>query len=258
MTEILINDFIILLLVFLRISAMLFTAPIFGHKALPPLAKIAFSLILTYIVFLTIDRSIVKFDINLAALVIYSMKELITGLIMGFVLNFVFWGVAFAGHYIGFDMGLMFAEVLNPFEDNQNNVVGEVLFFTTVMIFLLINGHHYIITGLVASFSVIPLAKYTINEPVYQLLIKYSLTVFTIAVKIASPILVSFFLVHLGEGIIARVIPNIQIFFVSQPVKIGLGITILITLVPFYVYAIKSLLHGYENQLLQLIKGMSI
>ncbi|NMB83644.1 MAG: flagellar biosynthetic protein FliR [Ignavibacteria bacterium] len=258
MTEILVFDFIVLLLVFLRISAMFVAAPIFGHKAIPPQIKLGLSLIVAYIVFLTIDKSSVSFELNLASLVVYSLKEIITGLIMGYILNFVFWGISFAGHLIGFDMGLMFAEVLNPFEESQNNVVGEILFFATVMLFLIINGHHYIITGLVASFKAIPLAKFTINEPVYHLLIKYAFTIFTIAIKIASPILVAFFLVHLAEGIIARVIPNIQIFFVSQPLKIGLGVTMIITLIPFYIYAIKSLLHGYENQLLELIKGMSV
>jgi flagellar biosynthetic protein FliR len=258
MTEILVFDFIILLLIFLRISAMFIAAPVFGHKAIPIIIKLALSLILAYIVFLTIDKSNISIELNLASLVVYSIKEIITGLIMGYILNFVFWGISFAGHIIGFDMGLMFAEVLNPFEETQSNIIGEILFFTAVMIFLLINGHHYIITGLVASFSAIPLAKYTINEPVYHLLLKFSFTVFTIAVKIASPILVAFFLVHLAEGIIARVIPNIQIFFVSQPLKIGLGVTMIITLIPFYIYAIKSLLHGYEEQLLKLIKGMSV
>lgn len=258
MTEILVYDFVIFLLVFLRISSMLFAAPIFGHKTIPPLVKIGLSLIIAYIVFFTIDKSSVRFDINMATIAIYSIKEIITGLIMGFILNFVFWGISFAGHLIGFDMGLMFSEVLNPFEDSQNNVIGEVLFFGTVLLFILINGHHYIITGLVASFSVIPIAKYTINEPVFGLIIKYSVAVFTIAIKIASPVLVAFFLVHLAEGIIARVIPNIQIFFVSQPLKIGLGFTMLITLVPFYVYAIKNLLHGYESKLMEMIKGMSI
>ncbi|MEW6194129.1 MAG: flagellar biosynthetic protein FliR [Bacteroidota bacterium] len=258
MTEILIKDFVIGLLIFIRIVSMLVSAPIFGHKAIPPLIKISLSIIITYIVFLTINKSNISLELNLIALAVYAIKEIITGLAMGFILNFVFWGISYAGSLIGFDMGLMFAEVLNPFEDMQNNVVGEILFFASVMIFILINGHHYIITGLVASFNVIPLAKYTINESVLQLFAKYSFAVFTIAIKIASPILVSFFLIHLAEGIIARVIPNIQIFYVSQPLKIGLGVAMITALIPFYVYAIKNLLQGYEYQLLQLIKGMSV
>jgi flagellar biosynthetic protein FliR len=68
--------------------------------------------------------------------------------------------------------------------------------------------------------------------------------------------MVSFFLVHLAEGIIAKVIPNIQVFFVTQPIKIGLGLVVIIAVIPFYVLVVKYLLQGYEYQLLELIRAM--
>lgn len=256
MTDILIADFIIVLFIFLRIAAMIFAAPIFAHNSIPILAKIFLALVIAYITFLTIDKSKINVDLNLITLIIYSIREIITGLIMGYVMNFIFWGVSYAGTYIGFDMGLMLAEVLNPMEEIQNNIIGEVFYYSAILIFILINGHHYVISGVVASFEVIPLGKYVINASVYQLLLKYSFVVFTIAVKIASPIIVSFFLIHLAESIIARIIPNIQIIFVTQPLKSGLGILLIIALIPFYVYAIKNLLQNYESNLLELIRAM--
>ena len=114
-------------------------------------------------------------------------------------------------------MGLMMAEVMNPLQETNNNVVGEVIFYISMMIFILINGHHYIISAVVASFNVIPIYRNTLTAPVVQMIVKYSFAVFTIAIKIASPVIVSFFLVHIAEGIISRVIPNIQVFFVTQP-----------------------------------------
>lgn len=256
MTNILIADFIIVLFIFLRIAAMIFSAPVFAHNSIPVLAKIFLALVIAYITFLTIDKSKINVDLNLVTLIIYSIREIITGLIMGYVMNFIFWGVSYAGTYIGFDMGLMLAEVLNPMEEIQNNIIGEVFYYTTILIFLLINGHHYVISGVVASFQVIPIGKYVVTASVHQLLIKYSFVVFLVAIKIASPIIVSFFLIHLAESIIARVIPSIQIIFVSQPLKSGLGIFLIIVLIPFYVYAIKNLLQGYESNLLELIRAM--
>ncbi|MFA7288195.1 MAG: flagellar biosynthetic protein FliR [Melioribacteraceae bacterium] len=256
MTGILINDFIIVILIFTRIIGVFSTAPIFGNRAIPIFAKIGLSIVISYIVFLTIDTSKIVVDQNFLAIVMFGAKELLTGIIMGFIINFVFWGISFAGFLIGFDMGLMMSEVMNPLDDTQGNVIGEILFYAAIMIFFIINGHHYIITGVVSSFAVIPIGKYTITEPVLNLLIRYSFMVFTVAVKIASPIMVSFFLVHLAEGIIAKVIPNIQVFFVTQPIKIGLGIVVIIAVIPFYVIVIKYLLQGYEYQLLELIRAM--
>ncbi len=256
MINIPIADFIIVLLIFMRIFAAFISSPIYGHESIPMLVRVFLSLVLSYIVFLTIDKSKIVVEFNLAWLFTNAVKEIITGLIMGFMLNFVFHGISYAGTLIGLDMGLAMSDVLNPMDGSSGNVIGEFIYFAAMLLFLLINGHHYIISGLVYSFTVIHLGKFTVSEPVYQLLIKYAGTVFIIAVKIASPIMVSFFLVHIAEGIISRVLPQMQIFFVSQPLIIGIGFILLASITPIYIYVIKYLLKGYEDNLVTLIKAM--
>lgn len=249
-------DFIIVFLIFVRVSTALIASPVFGSKTIPTLPKIFLSLVIAYIVYLTIDRSVVTNVPTGWMLVILSIKEAITGLVMGFMMQFVFWGVSYAGTLIGFDMGLTMAEVFNPSSEESGNVVGEFLYYGALMIFFLINGHHYIISSIKHSFSVIPLGKFTINKPVYDLIIIYSASIFIIAVKIASPIMVSFFLVHIGEGIISRIIPQMQVFFVTQPLKIGIGLLLLGSITPLYIYVIKNLMQDYENKLYNLIAAM--
>lgn len=256
MINIPVGDFILVLLIFLRIIAAFTSAPVYGDQSVPVLVRVFLSIIIAYIIFLTIDKSNIVVETNLAWLATNAVKEIITGLIIGFMLNIVFHGISYAGSLIGFDMELSMAESLNPFDATSNNVIGQVLFFGTVLIFLLINGHHYIISALVYSFSVVHLGNYSVNEPVYQLLVKYTGTVFVIAVKIASPILVSYFLIFLAEGIMTKVIPQMQVFFVTQPLIVGLGFILMAGLVPIYVYVIKFLLKGYENNLAVLIKAM--
>jgi flagellar biosynthesis protein FliR len=249
-------DFIIVLLIFVRVSTALIASPVFGSRTIPTLPKIFLSLIIAYIVYLTIDRSVLTNVPTGWMLVILSIKEAITGLVMGFMMQFVFWGVSYAGTLIGFDMGLTMAEVFNPSSEESGNVIGEFLYYGALMVFFLINGHHYIISSIKHSFSVIPLGKFTINKPVYDLIVIYAASVFVIAVKIASPIMVSFFLVHIGEGIIARIIPQMQVFFVTQPLKIGVGLLLLSSITPLYIYVIKNLMQDYENKLYNLIAAM--
>ncbi len=250
-------DFIIVLLIFLRISAAFFSAPVFSHTAIPVLVRVFLSLIISYIVFLTTDKSKIIVETSLGWLFVNGMMEIVSGLIIGFALNFVFHGISFAGSLIGFDMGLSMAETLNPFDGISSNIIGDVISVASLLLFILINGHYYVISGLVYSFSVIHLGRPTVTEPVYNLLVKYSAGVFLIAVKIASPFIVSYFLVYLSEGIIARVIPQMQVFFVTQPFILGLGFILLTALVPIYFYVIKYLLHGYEDNLASLIKAMA-
>lgn len=249
-------DFIIVFLVFVRISSALIASPVLGSRTFPTIPKIFLSLVIAYIVYLTIDRSALTSVPAGWMLIVLSFKEAITGLIIGFMLQFVFWGVSYAGTLIGFDMGLTMAEVFNPSAEDSGNIVGEFLYYGALMIFFLLNGHHYIISSIKHSFSVIPLGKFTINKPVFDLIVLYSASVFVIAVKIASPIMVSFFLVHIGEGIVSRIIPQMQVFFVTQPVKIGIGLALLGSITPLYIYVIKNLLQDYENKLYNLIAAM--
>ena len=258
MTGILIGDFLIVLFIFIRVLSMIFTAPVLGDAVIPATVKVFLSISIAYITFLTIDKTKIVVDVNIIAIAVNVLKEVLTGAIMGTMLNFVFYGISYAGTLIGFDMGLMFAQVLNPMQGTNENVIGDVISYGAIMVFIMLNGHHYLISAVVASFKFIPIAKYTITGPLLLLVLKYSFAVFTIAVKIASPILVSFFLIHIAEGIIARVIPNIQVFFISQPAKLAIGFAFLSSLIPIYIYIIKNLLSNFETQLQEIIKAMSV
>ncbi len=184
---ILVNDFVIVLLIFLRIVSAFAAAPIFGDKAIPAIVKIFLAFTIAYIIFLVLDTSAVKVQIELWWLFVNCAKEVITGLLIGYSLNLVFYGFSYAGVLIGFDMGLSMAQVLNPSDQTETNILGQFIYFIAVLIFFLINGHHYLIRGLAYSFQSVPIGKFTVNKSVLNLLIVYSANVFIIAVKIAAP-----------------------------------------------------------------------
>jgi flagellar biosynthesis protein FliR len=253
---ILVKDFIIVLLIFIRILSALIAAPVFGDKAIPTIAKIFLSFVIAYIIFLVMDTATVKVQVELWWLFMNVIKEIITGLLIGFSLNFVFYGFSFAGTLMGFDMGLNMAQVFNPSDETETDILGQFIYFIAILVFFLINGHHYLIRELAYSFKVVPVGKFTVNKSVIDLLISYSANVFVIAVKIAAPILISFFLVNIAEGITARVIPQMQIFFVTQPLKLGLGFMLLVFSTPLLIYVIKNLLKAFEDNLFTLVKAM--
>jgi len=255
-TDILITSFIIVLLIFVRILSAFIAAPVYGHSSIPSVAKIFISFVIAYIIFSAVDTSSIIIEFNVWWFLINILKEVVTGLIIGFSLNLIFYGFNFAGTFIGFDMGLAMAQVLNPVEETTGNVIGQIIYFLALMIFFMIDGHHYLIRALTYSFTIVPLGSYSLTGEVYELLVKYSFAVFVIAVKISAPILVSFFLVHIAEGILAKVIPQMQVFFVTQPLKIGIGFILLIMVIPIYFYVIKNLLGQFEYKLYTLVRAM--
>lgn len=249
-------DFILLFLIFLRISSTVVVAPFFGNRGIPVTVKLFISLVISYIIYLTIDRNLIPTIEANWTLFVFAIKEVIVGLTIGFMVQLVFYAVNYAGTLIGFDMMLSMAEVFNPYEDIQSNIIGEILYYGAIIIFILINGHHYLIQSLNYSFKAIPIGSFAISESLHLYLIKMTASVFVLAVKIASPILVSFFLVNIAEGIISRMIPQMQVFFVTQPLKLGLGIFILTLTIPLYIFLIKNLLKEYEKNLYILINTM--
>ncbi|PJA96418.1 MAG: flagellar biosynthetic protein FliR [Ignavibacteriales bacterium CG_4_9_14_3_um_filter_34_10] len=256
MSEILISDFIIVLLIFVRIISAFSAAPIFNHQAIPTAGKVFLAFVISYIIFSSVSQTKISIEINLIWLVVNVIKEVISGLIIGFSINMIFYAVSFAGSIIGFDVGLSMSQVFNPVDGMGSNVIEEIIYFLAILVFFVIDGHHHLIRALVYSFTIIPLGSYTLTKNVYDTFVLITASVFIIAVKISSPVLVSYFLISVGEGILSRIIPQMQVFFVTYPIKLGLGFLMLASLTPLYVYLIRAYLYDFENQLFELIRLM--
>jgi flagellar biosynthesis protein FliR len=254
MSAILVTDFILVLMIFLRVVAAISVAPMYSNSALPVQIRIFLSIVISYMIFLSLDKTNIHIQASLGWMFINGIKEVLTGVLLGYMVNIVFVGFTFAASLIGFSIGLSMAQVMNPLDELSDNIIGEMYGFIAILVLFLINGHHYIITGLFFSFKTISIGEFAITKPVYDLMIQYSFSVFIIAIKISAPILVTLFVVQIAEGIVARMIPQMQIFFVSQPLKIAFGIFLLMSSVPITVYIMKVLLKATESNLLNLIK----
>jgi flagellar biosynthetic protein FliR len=190
--ELLIGKFLVFILIFIRVFAMFSVGPLFGSASVPVPARLFLSLTTAYIMLLIVPDMPIAYDSAFGILALLGVKEAITGMIMGFSLNFVFYGVSYAAYQMGIDMGLNMATLFDPATEVENNVLGQIFNWAAILLFLTLNGHHYFIRGLAVSFKIIPLGHYTINESVYTLLLRGSAGIFITAVKIAAPVMVAF------------------------------------------------------------------
>lgn len=252
----LVNDFLTLFFIFIRVTAMLFTAPAFSSNTVSTTAKLFFSLTFAYILYFIVKPNQIAYSVGYPLLISYAFKEALTGMIMGFSLNFVFYGISYAGSQMGMDLGLSMAQMFDPSTEVENNVIGQVLNLAAILVFFTIDGHHILIRGLAVSFNIIPLGHYSINESVYLILLKYSAGIFIIAIKIAAPVMVAFFLMHTAAGIISRIIPQMQVFFVMQPLQIILGLGLLSASAPIFVMLMKYMIEQLEGSLYNLLVAM--
>lgn len=251
--EVYIAQFMLFLLLFARIITVIALAPVLGHQNVPSYVKIAIGLFFSFVMFPIVSSFPVNIDMKLVAFIMLVIREVAVGLVLGFAAGIIFAGVRYAGEMISFDMGFSMANVFDPETGVQTPVVGEFLYIFTMMIFLSIDGHHFVIQALQMSYAAAPIGTWTLNEVFANKLISLVGLVFIIGIKFAAPIIISLFLTNVALAILSRIMPQMNIFTVSFPVKIGVGMLVLTSSAPLLVYVFKKLLGQFENDILELL-----
>jgi len=246
---------VLFLLLLLRCTAMIALAPMFGHVSVPVQVKVALGVFMAFVLYPLLAAKNPQIDMQLLGLALLAVQEVLTGLMIGFAMGLLFAGVRAAGELIGFDLGLSLATAFDP-ETGSNNIVGEFLYLAVLLVFLLINGHHFVLQALVLSYDTIPLGGFAVGGAAAEGLVTLSGVVFMVALKCAAPVIVASFLVNLALAILSRVAPQVNVLIVSFPVKVGVGLVVLMTAGPFLIYAFKNLLAGFEEDVLQLLRVM--
>ena len=236
------DQFHIFLLVFLRVSALLAVAPIFGHRLYLGRAKVGLGIMVSFIAFPLVSQSGIQVPEGVFPYTFMMVGEVIMGLILGFVVLLLFIGIQFAGQLAGLQMGFGIVNVIDPQSSEQVSIIGQFLNILAILLVLTLNGHHLILQGLVHSFEVVPLGGIEFKEVVMQKLVVLSNEVFIIAIKISIPVLLSLFLISVAMGILARTVPQMNVFIVGFPVQLAVGLSVLVASLPlFYIILNKSL-----------------
>lgn len=246
------------LLVFARVLGIFIIAPVFSHRNIPTYIKIGFSLVFTIIIIPVLPISFLPVD-NFYSLFLLSGKEFITGMIMGFICYLFFSSVHVAGYLIDMQIGFAMASVINPQDDTQVPLMGNFFYMMAILVFLSINGHHTLIYGLKNSFDVIPLGSLSIHITMIDKLIGMLIYIFIISFKMSAPILVSIFISNILLGILARTMPQMNVFVVGMPLKILLGLIIIFLVLPLYIgiyeHIFDNMFNEFYNFLDIMIKG---
>jgi len=242
------GKFLVGLLIFIRITGIMTTAPLFRSSAIIPHVKIMISLILATIVTSALWKEHPTIEFHLWNLILIVFKEFFIGLMIGFFANSVFWAARMAGGLIDMDMGYQTATLFDR-DNSTPSLVGEMKELMVLMIFLFINGHHYLFEAIFLSVKAIPLTTMAITTSTITLFMKMATSVFILGIKMASPILISLFLTNLSLALLARVAPQTNIFILSFQLKVAVGLLVLVASVPLFVMVAKYSLEGLQEQL---------
>ncbi|WP_226674204.1 flagellar biosynthetic protein FliR [Rossellomorea aquimaris] len=215
------------LLVFVRVSAFFVTMPLFSYRNIPAQHRIAFSVVLSWVMYYTIDSK--AFEIN-GQYFFLIMKEAMVGLLIGFVAYMIVSAIQIAGGFIDFQMGFAIANVIDPQTGAQSPLTGQYLYTFALLLLLALNGHHLLLDGIFYSYQLIPIDRPWIpfgNENLADYVISAFNSMFVIAFQMSVPVVATLFLVDVALGIVARTVPQLNVFVVGFPIKIAVAFIVL-------------------------------
>ncbi len=223
------------LLIFTRVSGIFTTAPIFGSRNLPVYVKAGVSLLIAYMVMPMVYTPAATIPDQFLRYVLVVAGEFLLGLILGWVCSLIFSAVQMAGQLLDMQIGFGIVNVLDPQFGQQIPLVGNFKYILALLTFLATNGHHVFLSALFNSFKIVPVSGVSFHASLSELIIDMVFAIFITALKISLPVLVAILLTDVALGILAKTMPQMNIFVVGVPGKIFVGLFILALAFPFYI-----------------------
>jgi flagellar biosynthetic protein FliR len=215
------------MLVFARIGAMVMLLPGFGEVNIPVRIKLSIALLLTMII-LPLHRQAYQIDLtSLAPLVVMMLHEIVIGVVLGATARVTLSALQVAGSVIAQQLGLGFVTAIDPTQGQQGLLIGNFLTILGVTLLFATDSHHLVISALNESYRIFSPGQMFSTGDVAALATRAFASAFKIGMQLSAPFLVFGLIFNLGLGILARLMPQMQVYFVGVPLSILIGFLIL-------------------------------
>lgn len=245
------------LLAFVRFAGFFVQAPIWGSHHFDKKILIATAAVWTFILFpnLPVPKNI---SFELIPFILLIVTQLLVGLIIGYSSFMVMAAAQFAGEMLDTQMGLSVAASYDPASGSSVNMMRRLKFYFAMILMLCFDGHHMLVQIMFGSFDLIPLTGVNYSGDMINMLIVMTGKIFYLGVQLASPAMAALFTTQIGLGMLARVAPQMNVFMLSFPLNIAIGLTILTAALLALLNAFNKLFVFEQRQVIELIKAMSI
>jgi flagellar biosynthetic protein FliR len=249
------SEFESLLFIFSRVASILLFAPILGSAQVPARLKAGLALVFSIMIFPMIPIETLPAPRGLFDLALHISTDAIIGLAIAFAVRLIFTGVQLAGTMVDFQMGFGVVNVIDPQTQAQVSITAQFHNILAVLIFLAADGHHMIIGAIVQSFALINPAEVDFSNVTPEIILRYFSSMFVIAIKIAAPIMAILFFLSVGLGLVARTVPQMNVFIVGFPLQIGVGLLMVALAMPFFSLVLQNQISEMPARLVGLMKS---
>lgn len=187
-------------------------------------------------------------------LIVTVIAELLVGLAIGYAAVATFSAVQVAGQVLDMEMGFGIVNVIDPQYGTQVPLIGNFLQILTLVLFLAMDGHHMILSALAASYRAVPIGMVVIRPELTGMMVELFCTMFATAIKLALPVAGAMFCTNVALGLVAKSVPQMNVFVIGLPVKILGGVAILSLAMPLYVSVARSLVQDVAASMASIIR----
>ncbi len=236
------------MLVFARVGTMVMMMPGLGERFVLTRAKVAIAVFLSLLM-LPVARPLMQPPNDPAALMTLLISEILIGAVLGLSARLIMTALQTAGVIVANQIGLGFATAVDPAMGQQNPSIGNFLTIMGVTLVMVTDIHHLAIGAIHSSYAMLPPGAYPSLGDASALGLQAVAKSFSIAVQISAPFIVFGLLFNLGLGVLARLMPQFQVFFLGAPASILLGMAILAAIVSVMMAVFLGELGGFLNQI---------
>jgi flagellar biosynthetic protein FliR len=232
-------------LIVIRTGGILFTVPFFGSNMLRPQLRMAISMVIAAILYQAVPPVPFTGDVPTLFLIITILRELMIGVSIGTLTSTLFTGAQLGGYLVDFQMGFSMINVMDPETGGAFSYVSQIQNIITILIFVAIGGPGLILESISYSYTILPPGNFLFQESAFQFAVSLFAKVFVVSMTLLAPALIVLMATNIVMGVMARIIPQMNLLVVGFPIKIAVGIIILIFSMQFYYIAFEKIAFDY-------------
>ena len=211
-------------MVLTRISAFFMVLPVFGWKSIPVRIKVALTVLVAVFFTVITPLAIEPTGVSVLEAILLIANEAVYGLALGLIVTFVFTAVKFSGRIVERQMGLAMAQILDPLTGERSQPLGSLLEMIFIILFLSANGHHFFLLIISRSYETFPAGSMPTMPVLAGGIVKAGSTMLLLGLRLAAPMLAAFLVLMVVLAVLARMVPEMNILFISLPLRVGLGL----------------------------------
>jgi len=216
------------ILIFARVGTLLMLLPALGESVIPARMRLSFALVFSLVLYPLLTPSLPAMPAEMTAVIALLFHELLVGLILGGITRLIMMATQVAGSIIAFQTGLSIAQSADPTNGGiQGAIVGSFLGLLGVTLIFATDLHHVALSAIFDSYMIFSPTTPLMFGDALQMAIQSAASAFVIGVQMSAPFIVLGLVFYLGIGILGKLMPQLQVFFIAMPATIGVGLVLI-------------------------------